>query len=44
MGKECVIFPIRIIAGIGMIGAHAMPGGDHHNCVFPSLVFPLFWL
>jgi hypothetical protein len=35
---------VRIIAGVGMIGSRAMPGGDHPNCGLPSLVFPLFSL
>ena len=24
---------VRIIAGVGMIGSHATPGGDHRTCV-----------
>jgi len=32
----------RIIAGVGSIGSHAMPGGDHHNSGLVSLAFRLF--
>src|SRR5258707_14996149 len=33
---------VRIIAGVGSTGSHAMPGGDHPNCALPWLGFPLF--
>ncbi len=26
---------VRIIAGVGPIGSHGMPGGDHRNCALP---------
>ncbi len=35
---------VRIIAGVGRIGSHATPGGDHRTCVLPWLVFLIFWL
>jgi hypothetical protein len=33
---------VRITAGVGPIGSHATPGGDHRNCVLLSRAFPLF--
>ena len=35
---------VRIIAGVGRIGSHATPGGDHRNSVSLSLAFLLFSL
>jgi hypothetical protein len=35
---------VLIIAGVGTIGSHAMPGGDHHVCAFLRLSFPFFLL
>jgi hypothetical protein len=35
---------VRIIAGVGRIGSHATPGGDHRSSVSLSLAFPLFQL
>lgn len=32
---------VRIIAGVGLIGSRAMPGGDHLVCVSPLRVFHL---
>jgi hypothetical protein len=34
---------VRITAGAGTPGSHAMPGGGHRTCASRSLVFPLFW-
>jgi hypothetical protein len=34
--------PAGIIAGVGRIGSHATPGGDHRSSVSLSLAFPLF--
>jgi hypothetical protein len=33
---------VRITAGVGRIGSHAMLGGDHRVCALLSLAFPLF--
>jgi hypothetical protein len=32
---------VRVTAGVGVIGSHAIPGSDHLNCVSPSQAFPL---
>lgn len=34
----------RITVGVGTIGSHGMPGGDHHNGASPWLAFLLLWL